>query len=600
MKKESVAQDVKAIANFAKALLPEAAPPGSVAHVFALPSKRCLWPANAAELAEAISHSDSEGDDVYIGVALRKVGLGKLTRGTAADCTHVLGVGLDVDVGTDGHGGGKKRFETIEKALAFINNAVELAPTAIINSGGGLHLWWLYHEPFDIYDLADRNLAANVAYEWHARVAEAAKVAGNYSIDSTFDIARILRFPGTRNRKLPLNPRSVELLELVNSRRYDPKDLADSLGADPKKLSKKSLEEVVMLGEKLTLNSAAKPDMDKLYALTTNDDWFARLMKRDASCARKLKDPSASGFDLAIANVLVRVGWSDQEIADLLIYNRRQHGNELKLREKYYAKTIAMARQGTDGTMRSAKENERQHEAEAADAIREVAMIDEPEERRMETIAMISKATGVGISRIVSNGRDPARYRIHLIDGTVLHVESTRELIRQDRWLCLAFEVNAKVPAEPLSQKNWRMLLTHMAQIAEFERDDDTLNDALAEYLEKAIDMTENAGENRAAALAARNPVVLDGGLPGICLSTFIRWLNDNGRKVDIPALKARLRAIGFAVRTLSFSLSGASSSRSYWVGPANWTESRVQTPDPLLLPDLPEGEGRGEPGLEN
>ena len=53
--------------------------------------------------------------------------------------------------------------------------------------------------------------------------------------------------------------------------------------------------------------------------------------------------PSPSEYDLALANVFVRAGWSDQEVVDALTARRREWGHELK-RASYYATTVAKAR----------------------------------------------------------------------------------------------------------------------------------------------------------------------------------------------------------------------------------------------------------------
>lgn len=582
--KPKVEQDLGAIQLFASLLLPAPCPDGSVAHLFGLPSKTCGWHDGAASLSSAAGAMDAGGDDVYVGVALRRVGLGKVSRGNAEDCTHALGVGIDIDVGVDGHGGSKKRFSTVEAALDCAAGAVALPPTMIVHSGGGLHLWWLYREPFELASAADRNLAANVAREWNLRISTAALAAGGYSVDSTFDLARVLRVPGTRNRKLPDTPRLVRLLEHDGARRYDPGDLADALGVDPAALKRLTVEEATFIGEKLRLDPDAEPDYKKLHTLMSNDEKFAALLRRDAACSRWLKDTSPSAFDLAVANNLVRCGWQDQEIVDLLIYNRRQHGNDLKLRETYYSKTIAKARQGEDATARSMREQSARRESTAREEIEEVALIPEISERRSEVIALLSKATGVDVVRIVSNGRDPARYRVHLRDGTVLHVDSTDKLTTQRTWLLLAFEVNARVPVEPLSQKNWRLLVTHMAQLAEFEPDGDSLSSAVAEYLERAVDVTGEDRDKRTGMISSGRPVILAGGRAALHLPSFARWLADGGRKIEMAQLKARLLASGFSTRTLSYKHAGQGTSRTYWVAPdaAPGKPAAVELPAPV------------------
>jgi hypothetical protein len=60
---------------------------------------------------------------------------------------------------------------------------------------------------------------------------------------------------------------------------------------------------------------------------------------------KDFEDQSASSYDLSLANFAAAAGWTDQEIANLMIASRRKHGDELKLRQDYYVGTIAKARQ---------------------------------------------------------------------------------------------------------------------------------------------------------------------------------------------------------------------------------------------------------------
>ena len=61
---------------------------------------------------------------------------------------------------------------------------------------------------------------------------------------------------------------------------------------------------------------------------------------------------------LVLASIAVVAGWSDQEIANLLIFSRRSNGDDLKLREDYYIRTISKAR----GPVEQAEAQERLEE----------------------------------------------------------------------------------------------------------------------------------------------------------------------------------------------------------------------------------------------
>jgi len=91
----------------------------------------------------------------------------------------------------------------------------------------------------------------------------------------------------------------------------------------------------------LTLRADAEPPASKLLALCLAEKRFRQSWERSRT---DIADRSPSGWDMALANGAIEAGWSDQEICDLLIASRRQHGDDLKLREDYYQRTITRAR----------------------------------------------------------------------------------------------------------------------------------------------------------------------------------------------------------------------------------------------------------------
>jgi putative DNA primase/helicase len=82
----------------------------------------------------------------------------------------------------------------------------------------------------------------------------------------------------------------------------------------------------------LVLDPEAEPPADKFQDLM-------RRKKFSQSWGRQrddLKDQSSSGYDMSLAAMAVRAGWDDQEIVNLCIAHRRNHGAPLKLRLDYY------------------------------------------------------------------------------------------------------------------------------------------------------------------------------------------------------------------------------------------------------------------------
>lgn len=112
-------------------------------------------------------------------------------------------VWIDVDVKEE-----PKGYATIEAALDAVAAFVEAAglppPTALVGSGGGLHIYWRSARPLSLEE-----------WQPYAEGIKTAALAFGLRCDAgcTVDSARVLRVPGTFNRKID-PPRPVRLLGL--------------------------------------------------------------------------------------------------------------------------------------------------------------------------------------------------------------------------------------------------------------------------------------------------------------------------------------------------------------------------------------------------
>lgn len=197
--------------RFARALIPTETPEGTAVLVWSLPSKKNRWVTTAEQLAKEALALDAKGEDVYVGVSLRRPKGITAGRGGSADCTHLLAVALDLDVDPTGGGKGKHRFKSIEAACKALATAFSLPPSMLVGTGGGLHAWWLLREPLDLSDLKERADAELITRAWNMKLIEVARAQG-IAVDSVFDLARVLRVPGTHNRKYGA-PRPVHLID---------------------------------------------------------------------------------------------------------------------------------------------------------------------------------------------------------------------------------------------------------------------------------------------------------------------------------------------------------------------------------------------------
>lgn len=152
--------------------------------------------------------------DVWFGVATRKERLDQGRRGGAEDCLDIVGLWADIDIDGPNHKGARNLPPTMDAANQLVND-FPLPPSAMVKSGGGLQPWWLFHDPVP----ADKDIA-DLLVAWGSTWAELGRRRG-WHVDNVFDIARIMRLPGTWNRK---NEPVAVTAKAMWSRRYDPGD----------------------------------------------------------------------------------------------------------------------------------------------------------------------------------------------------------------------------------------------------------------------------------------------------------------------------------------------------------------------------------------
>jgi len=96
-----------------------------------------------------------------------------------------------------------------EAEVRKLLSEVELKPSAIIRSGGGIHTYWFLSSPVPALDNED------IPGLWQDYLRRHL----NGKLDSTADLARVLRLPGTLNHNYP-NPRGVAIERLDPDCRY--------------------------------------------------------------------------------------------------------------------------------------------------------------------------------------------------------------------------------------------------------------------------------------------------------------------------------------------------------------------------------------------
>lgn len=168
----------------------------------------------------AVAHSSglvSKGHETYYGVGLRATGLNSSQRGSKNDVTVLPGFWLDVDIAGPGHASSALP-SGLDAGLAVIE-LCPLPPSIVVDSGGGLHAYWLFERAWALLP-AEIQGANAASKQFQKEVIETAKSKLGYHVDQTGNIDRVLRLPGTLNFKLDGQPRPVTIL-LDDPVRYD-------------------------------------------------------------------------------------------------------------------------------------------------------------------------------------------------------------------------------------------------------------------------------------------------------------------------------------------------------------------------------------------
>ncbi|WP_088185866.1 hypothetical protein [Desulfosporosinus sp. FKA] len=191
-------------------------------YLWTLPD-RMTWCFSKSDLKTMMAAARALQDerDVYFGVGASKKEIPQNKRPKAKEISAIPGAWIEIDLAALGAHAKQNLPKTLEEALSIIPN--DLRPTLIVLSGNGLHLYWLFKQPWYLLTPKENRRAALLLLRLQAFIKQLADVQG-WHIDSTADLNRLLRVPGTLNHKRG-QKKPVYIHTFNPDIRYDPEDL---------------------------------------------------------------------------------------------------------------------------------------------------------------------------------------------------------------------------------------------------------------------------------------------------------------------------------------------------------------------------------------
>jgi hypothetical protein len=502
-------------------------PPGQVL-VWTLPQKRSVW----YNRLDNVRVGDLARSDVYTGVGIAPAGI-RLRHDQRATTDAVAGIaGLWADVDYAGENHKKPKLPETEADALWLIDSMPAPATIVLNSGHGLQAWWLFDRPWMFEDDIEREEAQEMARGWH-RCMEGLAAERDWVVDATHDLARVMRLPGTINNKA--NPVPVKVI-YSDGPRIGRDIVWDEIGG---KKPRDIIEVKKMPVDDIILDPDAEPPWKKYEALRDNNRKFRRSLERNRP---DLRDQSASSFDMSLASIAVTAGWPDQEIVNTLIHSRRENGYALKLREDYYARTIAKARGPAE-----------QIEAQAQERLEEGG-----------SLADLSILLGVEIIDLIKHMGDPPEYWMETSEGSIT-LGTISNIVDQSRFRNAVAATTGRVLIrckEPIWAKRAEAILSccREVELGEASHPGNEMGHWVTTYLDSQTILNDQG-------IAAEQglPFHKDGAVM-FALSGLRQYLRFSvGEQLSSHKLGQRLRLCGIEPSVIRVVIKGKETSRNYW-----------------------------------
>ena len=505
----------------------------------------------STEKAAARVEEIKAGNDVYYGLGATRALLGKDRRPSNLQVCGIPGLWLDLDIAGPAH---KKENlpASREDALDLLDKNLPLKPTILVDSGHGLHAYWLFKEPWMFESEDERIQAATLlrrfvlSFKFHPAIR-------GWTLDSVFDLARVLRVPGTGNHKDPENVIPCTVIKFDEKNRYNPEDF-EKFFVDTSEAGSDDHITSLLSGDKnplkLFLRVGATPPHEKMETLKTVEPKFEATWNR---ARPDMKDQSLSTYEMSLVSLTVSYGWDNQEIADLVVAFRRRHGKNDKevnkgFRIDYITRTILKARKD---------QKQDPVDPKVLELSKQTA-----ESRRNPTSGPPAKdeirnalegLLQVRVDKIIKYKCDNPIFEMRLEDGSVIPIGTIDKLITQ-RYLKNALAAHQGVVIRGVKTNVWDEYATLLLQLvetveplAEDATDKGILASMLIQYIEKM-----GVIDNMESAFYSSRPFISKGRVY-LFSKHFVNWTKLNAEPITIRKFTMTARTMNIETERVHF-----------------------------------------------
>lgn len=504
---------------------------------------------------------------LYYNVGVTRTELPSHQRGAKADVAAVTCIWMDIDLPKVDS---KKNYPPLEHVMAALGD-MPLRYTSLVDTGGGVHVYWFLNEPQLFADAAEaEKFEASLTKPWANLFKVKLAKYGAYDIDSIHDVSRMLRIPGSWHK----NGKQCVVAEANYVLRYSPDDFLTYV-------EEVNIETIVpKFIPKFNSEITGAVDLGKLEALQVNAPVFKKIWDR------KTVFPSASECDASIARHALTAGWTDEEIGNLLVaFNKKytpERLDKLYRAESEYGSYIGRVVAFVRRKAAEAPERQRFSGGPTDGPTLDDDPISEPEDsadpRKVALRKLSTILGGVPVLRWIQVGYENPLYTIVVADpkknneiktirigGEAAVVDGPPVFQRR-----LYSEIQHRIPAQYTTKAEWNNFLVGLAQIVEIVEAPEVTTRSMAlagirQYLE----------EKRFGRDKDRDRVLRMGGAYYdeqeaklyIHLQDLIKHLNmhGGGHKWNIVEMVSAVTNLGFHRESLNYEIDGKRSTKSYW-----------------------------------